>query len=184
MKKLIVWEDVSLQDLTDEWYKDWEDNYRETENIPETDFVDNEDVYYYASLINSEYLQDEIANFKSSKLNCVPNGIIMFGNISRWNESCLGYLDEPIESLDGCLKTLLTKVLDDCRIYVNEQNDLICEAHHHDGVNRFTYREWKPEVTEDMKETVKLKICNEQDDSLVFEYTVPLGDRIRSIYGF
>lgn len=175
MEKFIIWEDVRLQDMTDKWYKDWEEAYIESKELSENDSVDESDVYCFIEEMNKEYLQDEIENFKYSNQNNVPNGIIMLGNLQRWNGHSLGYKDTQIETLDECLKTASSGY--DIRLCVDENNDFICEDHHHDGVNIYTYREWKPEVTDEMKELIK------EDISSVLEHTIPLGNRIKSIYG-
>lgn len=140
---------------------------------------DNEDeAYDFICKLNNEYLYDERMNLNEF----VDSGkIIIIADLGLWNGRCPGY--HIIQS--GNIRDCLYSDCDYLHWYVNELGDMHCTAAHHDGTNRYLYREIKPGITETQLENFCEKILNgtfTRKD--VCRYTRKLGPYIQKIYGW
>lgn len=140
---------------------------------------DNEDeAYDFICKLNNEYLYDERMNLN----DFVDSGkIIVIADLGLWNGRCPGY--HIIQS--GNIRDCLYSDCDYLHWYVDRYGDMRCTAHHHDGTNRYLYREVKPGITETQLGNLCEKIYQgtfTRND--ISRYTRKLGPYIQKIYGW
>lgn len=164
-KQHIIW----TNDLN---FKDWEDDLREEH--PDASDDELYDIMYEE---NSMLLDDERENL-SITLN---ENIVIFADIGRWN----GRSRAAAEITSGNIADCLHSELDTLTWFLDENGDLICEAHHHDGVNYYMYRVYKPTASETSRDNLKWKYLNGQElRKDITRVTSRLGDYISKVYGW
>lgn len=153
-------------------FSDWEEDLRS--DHPE---MSESELYEEMCFLNDEYLNDERYNLDIT----LENPIIVIGDLGLWYGRRQGYKELNSRNIKDCL----VQEEDYNTWYVDDAGDLRCEASHHDGTNYYTYREWKPGISENQKDTFKEKLYNgtatRQD---VVKYTRRLGDAICRVYGW
>lgn len=134
--------------------------------------------YEQAADLNEEYRLDEIANLESA------NGgeILAAADLGLWNGRRSGY------------KTIgkLTDVLRDLpdypayiRFYVDENGEFCGRFSHHDGTNYVTYRERRPDCSDEDWDALTDAIYNNEEYSNLLELcTMKLGPKIQKVYGW
>lgn len=165
MRKHVIWSsDIDLDD-----YKEWlEEEYPETSETKKWELAEE---------ANDMRLDDERENL-NLQLN---DDILVIANLGLWNGRHSGYK----VLLSGNIKDCLYSNADYNTWYLDGRGDLCCDAVHHDGTNYYTYREWKPGVSEVQKENLLEKIrygkAKRRDITRV---TRRLGDDIARVYGW
>ena len=73
--------------------------------------------------------------------------------------SCYRLQGDPSGNVRDCLRL----DTDYASWYVDKQGDLRCDAIHHDGVNHYRYRAYRPRVTQEQMEALNDRIIGEID---------------------
>ena len=172
-KKYVIWSNRDLDPA------DWKDSYAQFLEINEISGnpEDQDEVVNYMIETNDEYLEDEKANLRTS-----GEPILVIANLGLWNGRKTGYA--VIES--GDIAKCLFSRCDYVNWYVDgADGEFRCEASHHDGTNRYLYRRFKNEVSEDAREELLEKIYeNKFSQEDLDELTIPLGPEIAKIFGW
>ena len=162
----VIWSNYDLD------YDDWRDDLEA--EYPEMTEDQRMRLMYE---INGDYLEDERVNLDIQ----LPESILIIGDLGLWNGRRQGYKEIASGNIKDCLYS-------DCDYntwYVDKLGDLRCDAIHHDGINHYLYRAYKPGISDAAKETLKYKlyrgIATRQDITRV---TRRLGDDIAKVYGF
>lgn len=165
MYRHVIWSsDVDVDD-----YKEWlEEEYPDASETEKWELAEE---------ANDMRLDDERENL-NIQLN---DDILVIANLGLWNGRHSGY--KVLSS--GNIKDCLYSNADYNTWYLDDRGDLCCDAVHHDGTNYYTYREWKPGVSEVQKENLLDKIyygkATRRDITRV---TRRLGDDIARVYGW
>ena len=161
-----IWSNADL-DL-DDWREDL------LEEAPDASEIELLEMMYER---NEEYLQDERINLNIQ----FEHPILVIGNLGRWNGRGTGYKEIPSGNVRDCLRL----DTDYASWYVDKQGDLRCDAIHHDGVNHYRYRAYRPRVTQEQMEALKDKIYEGTvTEADIDRYTRRLGDSIGKVYGW
>lgn len=161
-----IWSNADL-DLDD-----WRDELQE--EAPDASEIELLEMMYER---NEEYLQDERINLNIQ----FEHPILVIGNLGRWNGRVTGYKEIPSGNVRDCLRL----DTDYASWYVDKQGDLRCDAIHHDGVNHYRYRAYRPCVTQEQMEALKDKIYEGTvTEADIDRYTRRLGDSIGKVYGW
>lgn len=139
---------------------------------------DDEMDYCEAAELNEEYRHDEILNLASA------NGgeILAIADLGRWDGRYTGY--KVLNKLTDVLKELPNYDAY-TRFYVDQNGELCGRFSHHDGTNYVTYRERRPDCSdEDWDRMTNAIYNNEEHDNLVELYTTKLGPKIQKVYGW
>lgn len=152
-------------------FKDWEEYLRE--EYPD---LDEDELYYKMLDLNGEYLDDERVNLNIQ----LHDEILVIADIGRWNGRFSGYGTIKSGNIRDCLYSEY-----DPEWYVDQNYDLRCDAHHHDGVNHYLYRVWKPGISDFRKEKLLNKIYEGiATRTDVTSATEKIGTHIANVYGW
>jgi len=163
----------------------WSNCYDEIEAIAKDIRAGNPDLTEEESLdeareLNDGYLEDERDNLNVS----VGGEIIVLGSLGLWNGRRQAYrvLKGPDVKIRDCLNITCGDYIE---WYVDERGDMMIRDYHHDGQNLYTFRAWKPGITETQKENFLAKAyegnATRRD---VTRYTRRLGDYAARVYGW
>ena len=152
-------------------YEDWrEDMEFEFPDATEDERID------MATEINDEYLEDERCNLDIE----LPRNIIIVADLGLWNGRVSGY-----KEISHNIKDCLTSDDDFITWFVDNNGDLRGEGHHHDGTNRYLYRTYRDNATDEDIQELKEKIYSgTATDDDVWRVTKRLGDAIADVYGW
>jgi hypothetical protein len=170
-KKHIIWSsDINVDD--------WHDYLAECRE-EDPDLTDDE---IYARIVeqNDDYLEDEVTNLKLG----LDLFIIVIADLGLWDGRHCGYKTLPHGDICDCLQS---ECRDNSSIewYVDAHDNLRCREAHHDGVNYYLYRAYKPGLSFRQKCNFERKILNgtaTQKD--ITRYTRRLGDYVNAVYGW
>ena len=168
MIKHVIWTNDNL-----DYERDWKD-FIESEH---PDLSEDERVQLMYEL-NNMYLDDERINLHID----MHRELIAIGDLGLWYGRRMGY-----RVIAGtCISDFLSGTCGDyVTWYIDELGDFCCKDCHHDGTNYYTYRVFKPVVTQSQKQALKVKLyegtATRRD---VTRDTERLGDAIANVYGF
>lgn len=124
----------------------------------------------------AEYLEDERANL-NVKLGAP---IIVIADLGLWNGRRKGYKMINSGNIKDCL-------YDDCD-YITwycDRYNFRAVACHHDGVNRYLYRELRENLTFAQRENFLYKLVhNEANERMIRRYTKSIRPEIAKVYGW
>lgn len=170
-EKYIIWSNWNL-DIDDEC---WADYFSQMEDDLEEEFSDDEKWEMMYEL-NNDYLEDERCNLNIK----LEDDIIVLGDIGRWNGRVRGY--KLIQS--GNIRDCLSDDCDYCTWYCDRYNFRF-EGAHHDGTNRYLYRQLRPELTWEQRDNFLWKLMNEHvSDRTIRRYTKSIRPEIAKVYGW
>lgn len=131
--------------------------------------------------LNNDYLDDEKTNLK----HLVPsNGILAIGIIGTWRGNRQGVMEHDPVSVPDCMRSYCTGD-SEVKFYVDEKGEFCGEEIHHDGRNHYRFRAWRPDVTEEQKEYLRVKAKMGRDcTNSIKRLTYRLGDLIGDVYGW
>lgn len=162
---------------------DSEPNFDEWKDDLQADYPDASDDALYRIMydINNEHLMDERSNRRDIML---PNGICAVGDLGLWYGRRQGFFKEPLNQITDCLRSFCSSHCS-THIYVDSKGELRMREAHHDGVNYYWFRAYKPGVTDAQKERLNdiLYEGREYEDYLR-RITFRLGDLIGDVYGW
>lgn len=124
----------------------------------------------------AEYLEDERAN-----LNIKLNGmIVVIADLGLWYGRRKGYKLITSGNIKDCLS-------DDCD-YITwycDRYNFRAVAGHHDGINRYLYRELREGLTFIQRENFLYKLVNnEANERMIRRYTKSIRPEIAKVYGW
>lgn len=107
--------------------------------------------------------------------------LIVIGDLGLWNGRRNGYKDIQSGNLKDCLYSSDSEY---SKWYVDEYGDFRGDEAHHDGVNHYLYRVFKPNITEEQMEDFKYKIySNNFTQKDIDRYTRSVGNDILKAHG-
>lgn len=132
----------------------------------------------------SDELLDELASdlyFDNRRLlmntfadTIFPTDVICIADLGLWNGRCQAYRVYDAPTLDELFYA--GHDIDEAEWYVDEYNDLRCDAYHHDGTNHYLYRQIRSEIGPTARENFHDKLLNgtlTRKD--INHYTLPIG---------
>lgn len=168
VERCVIWN--SAPDFTD-----WEDDLR-----AEYPDANEDELYQIMTETNDSYLDDERANLRDI---CIPNDICCVGNIGTWRGCFTGYPRQMLKSIPDCLRSFCDSD-STLTIYIDKRGELRSTEAHHDGVNTYWFRAFKPDVSEAQKQRLWSLIYNRQPyENFLRRITFRLGDLIGDVYG-
>ena len=135
------------------------------------------DLMVLMQTINYRELEDLRVNLDID----LQGDLLVIGTLGLWHGRVpvAGVIEGA--NICGCLKSNT----DYTTFYVDTGGDLHCTAAHHDGTNRFLYREFKPGVTEKQKQWLIDRVLRGDETNADIErLTNRLGDAIGRVYGW
>lgn len=165
----VIWSNIDL-----DYDRDWKDEL--TELYPDASESERHELMYE---INDCNLEDARADLNIS----LGLPILVIADLGLWFGRRTGYKVITSGNITDCL---CAERDDDYVTWsVDELGDLVCRAHHHDGVNHYLYRVFKPGTTESQRDLLKDKIAHGKATRRdITKVTARLGDAIAKVYGF
>lgn len=103
-----------------------------------------------------------------------PTDVICIANLELWNGKYQAYRVYDAPTLDELFTS--GQVIDEAEWYIDEYNDLRCNAYHHDGTNHYLYRQIRSEIGDEARENLYSKILsNTLTRKDINHYTLPIG---------
>lgn len=103
-----------------------------------------------------------------------PNDVICIADIGLWSGRYQAYRVYDAPTLDELFTS--GQDIEEAEWYVDEHNDLCCDAYHHDGENHFLYRQMRPGIGDKARENLYNKILsNTLTRKDINHYTLPIG---------
>ena len=100
--------------------------------------------------------------------------IVIIGYLELWDGKRTGYKLPRSANLGDCFLAGPDDLVNTW--YLDEHDDLVCEAIHHDGTNHILYRTWKPRTTQDQRSNFLKKVASNQVTRRdITRYTCSLG---------
>ena len=150
----------------------------ETNQIDKMMQDDPELIWDTACELNAEYLEDERANLNIE----VGDEILIIASLGLWDGRKMAYKLLHKTNIKDCLTGTCG---DYVTWFVDDRGDLMCRDIHHDGTNIYTYRAWKPGITETQKENFCEKVyqgtATRKD---ITRYTRKIGTYVADVYGW
>lgn len=104
--------------------------------------------------------------------------IVIIGYLELWDGKRTGYKLPRSANLGDCFLTGPDDLVNTW--YLDERDDLVCDAVHHDGTNHILYRTWKPGTTQDQRSNFLKKVASNQVTRRdITRYTRSLGPVVR-----
>lgn len=168
-EKRKIWSNINLD------IKDWLPSIREA--YPDIVTRDENVLLDKMYTLNAAYLDDERMNLD---IQC-DDKIIVIADLGRWNGRFPGY--KVIES--GKISDCLYSDCDYTEWYVDREGEFRCTAIHHDGTNRYLYRKFKPDATEEDREDLLARLYDGDCEKVLLDHlTEKLGYTIGAVYGW
>lgn len=165
--KHIIWSNIGID------IKDWADFLQET--YP--DVTDPDEQYELCCELNDDYLDDERANLDK----VLPHAIICIADLGFWNGRSMGYKMIESGNIADCL---WDPECDYCKWYVDRYNDLCFSGAHHDGTNRYLYRELRDLSDKQMENFLEKLHTGTLTRRDINRYTTNIGSHIQRVYGW
>lgn len=163
--KRIIWSsEINLDD--------WRDDLKEEHpNASEGELWD------IACDINAEYLNDERMNLGGV---VADEGIVILASLGLWYGRRQAYREVESGKVSDCLRMYHKEIEWYCDRY-----DFCGSECHHDGTNYYTYRAWKPGLSETQKMNFLIKwIKGDTTGRDISRYTKSLRPEIAKVYGW
>lgn len=127
-----------------------------------------------------------MADLETDRMNlAIPlnQPVLVCADFGLWDGRRSGYKIIKAHTIGDLLSCA-----DNCEyhtFYINEFDNLACNAVHHDGTNYLVYRIFKPEVDEEMICDIEDAICDgKKTVGDLLAMTKPLGPNVRAVYGW
>ena len=164
-------------------YTIWSNEYDVIESIAK-DMMEYDEILEWdhaldqAYEVNAESLDDEKRNLNID----IGEEIIIIADLGLWDGRHQAYKLLHKTNIADCLTGTCG---DYVTWFVDDRGDLMCRDIHHDGTNLYTYRAWKPGISEVQKENLLWKIrggCAERSD--ITRVTQRIGNKVADVYGW
>lgn len=175
------WKDYVAEELIPRYCEDLD---VDPADVDVDEFMSEHEDYVYDEVYNlhDQYLEDERINLDVP----VEGDILVIADVGRWDGRHDGFEILEDRNLNVCLECRVDNSR--CTFYVEKEGkelELKAEEIHHDGVNYYTYREVKPDLTETQRDNFEHKLYNEGlTKADIKRYTNPLGQEVQKVYGF
>ena len=153
------------------------------------DFVDENLGFIFNCIEEVNF--DGLGNVKQNLQDIAENNIVLVSENHSWDGTRYGswIMDT------NCISDLLcahTANVNDSEFYVEYDNgimELKSTDFHHDGANHHTYRELKPDLSEEEIAGFVSMCANgiparQEYKEVLDRYTTPLGEKVQKVYGF
>ena len=145
------------------------------EEYPEV--TDPDKQYELCCELNDDYLDDERANLD----RVLPHAIICIADLGLWYGRRIGYKLLESGNISDCL---YDSDCDYCTWYVDHYNDLRFTGTHHDGKNRYLYRELRDLSYKQMENFLEKLHTGRLTRRDIRRYTTSVGSHIQKVYGW
>ena len=103
-----------------------------------------------------------------------PTDVVCIADLGLWNGRCHAHRVYERPTLDELFYA--GHDIEEAEWYIDEYNDLRCDAYHHDGTNHYLYRQMRPDIGPTAFENFHKKLL---DNTLtrkdINHYTLPIG---------
>lgn len=177
LKKRILWsDDIDLAD-----WREYYDFVNDEDQQPK----DDDELYRWAvedNALQLDELRFELNTAEELRHVC-DDGVVIFGTLGLWTGPTPGYRLLVSTDIGDCFQPTL-KCQSACEWYIDELGDLRLDEAHHDGVNHYTYRVWKPGLSKQQIQNFCSKLYwGEATRKDINRYTRSLGKPIAKYYG-
>lgn len=155
--------------------EDWKEEF-EYQQEEEGRCYEESEKWEWASFVNCEYLEDERMNLSEE----LPEAVVCLADLGLWDGRRKGC---------AIMDKNLNEVLrghndDDMEVYANRWN-VEATGYHHDGTNYYTYRMFRPGLTDAQKAGFLSRwIDGKADGRDISRYTVSLLPYVAEVYGW
>lgn len=120
------------------------------------------------------YFDDRRLLMQTFAYTTFPTDVVCIAKLGLWNGVHYAYRVYYTPTLDELFRSDID--IDEAEWYVDEYNDLRCDAYHHDGQNHYLYRQFKPGIGDKARKNFYKKICsNTLTRKDLNHYTLPIG---------
>ena len=144
-------------------------------DFPDRSELERKDIFYEWNADGLQYVKEELNRR-------LEEPILVIADLGLWDGRRTGDREIPSGNLADCLSPEVVYVT----WYVDDKGDLRCEDIHHDGTNRYLYREWLSGADEKEKEALLSKIYRGEpySEKELSRVTRPLGRDIAECFGW
>ena len=173
MKKFTIWQNIDIDE------NDWREDYQECHELSDEEMAEVADsvIYEWAYYCNNDYLDDERDNLNVN----VGDAIIVIANLGLWDGTHTGYKIIPTGNISECLYD------GDCAYgeWYCDRYDMRFTGQHHDGTNRYLYRTWAKNLSENQKENFLEKLYyGKATRKDIKRYTRSIRPWVSAVYGW
>ena len=125
------------------------------------------------------YYDDRRLLMQTFAYTIFPTDVVCIADLGLWNGRCRAHRVYEKPTLDELFYA--GHDIEEAEWYVDEYNDLRCDAHHHDGTNHYLYRQIRPELGTTAFENFHNKLLNgtlTRKD--LNHYTIALGPIVKT----
>ena len=141
-----------------------------------------EEVEQYIYDVNNDYLFDEQANLGGVRYE---EDIVLLADLGLWNGRRCGFKEMRTHYISECLRSGYGNSISDIEYYVDALGDFRADEVHHDGINHYLFRVWKPGLSEAQKDNFLDKVyCGRVTRKDITRYTNRIGEDIARVYGW
>lgn len=125
------------------------------------------------------YFDDRRLLMQTFAYTTFPTDVICIAKLGLWNGVHHAYRVYNTPTLDELFCSDLD--IEEAEWYIDEYNDLRCDAYHHDGRNHYLYRQFKPGIGDKARKNLYKKICsNTLTRKDLNHYTLSVGQIVKT----
>ena len=135
-------------------------------------------LYELEELASDLYYDDRRLLMQTFAYTIFPTDVVCIADLGLWNGRFRAFRIYEKPTLDELFYA--GHDIDEAEWYVDEYNDLRCDAYHHDGTNHYLYRQIRPELGPTARENFHDKLLNgtlTRKD--LNHYTIALGPIVK-----
>ena len=130
-------------------------------------------------LASDLYYDDRRLLMQTFAYTIFPTDVVCIADLGLWNGRCRAHRIYEKPKLDELFYA--GHDIEEAEWYVDEYNDLRCDAHHHDGTNHYLYRQMRPDIGPTAFENFHNKLLNGQMTRKdLNHYTIALGPIVKT----
>ena len=125
------------------------------------------------------YFDDRRLLMQTFAYTIFPTDVVCIADLGLWNGRCQAHRIYERPTLDELFYA--GHDIDEAEWYIDEYNDLRCDAYHHDGTNHYLYRQMRPDIGPTAFENFHNKLLNgplTRKD--INHYTIALGPIVKT----
>ena len=130
-------------------------------------------------LASDLYFDDRRLLMQTFAYTIFPTDVVCIADLGLWNGRCHAHRVYEKPTLDELFNA--GHDIEEAEWYIDEYNDLRCDAHHHDGTNHYLYRQIRPDIGPTARENFHDKLLNgtlTRKD--LNHYTIALGPIVKA----
>lgn len=125
------------------------------------------------------YYDDRRLLMQTFAYTIFPTDVVCIADLGLWNGRCHAFRIYEKPTLDELFTS--GRDIEEAEWYIDEYNDLRCDAYHHDGTNHYLYRQIRPEIGPTARENFHDKLLNGQMTRKdLNHYTIALGPIVKT----